>query len=318
MSEHCVHYYDDDAELVGVVVEYVAAGLAAGERVIVVATSAHLGAIERGLAPRVDVRAARARGLLQTPDAARTLALFLVDGVPDPELFETHVARRVTDALRDGTPVRAFGEMVALLWEQGNVVGVVQLERLWNDLLLRESFSLCCAYHVSALSGASLAEINRVCHEHSVVYPPASYDRPFDDGPDREGDPGVRSAVFLPVPEAVGATRRFVAAVLDGWDLAPLDWDAALVVSELANNAVNHGASSFRVLVSRAGGRVRVGVHDAAPGRPHRRTAGVGDLNGRGMTIVAALSLDWGCDQLAGGKFTWAELALPSSGGASD
>jgi anti-sigma regulatory factor (Ser/Thr protein kinase) len=123
----------------------------------------------------------------------------------------------------------------------------------------------------------------------------------------------VRSAVFLPVPEAVGATRRFVAGVLDNWDLAPLDWDAAVVVSELANNAVRHGASSFRVLVSRTEGRVRVGVQDAAPGRPLRRSASIGDLDGRGMTIVAALSLGWGCEQLAEGKFTWAELALPGA-----
>jgi anti-sigma regulatory factor (Ser/Thr protein kinase) len=104
-----------------------------------------------------------------------------------------------------------------------------------------------------------------------------------------------------------------VAGVLDNWDLAPLDWDAAVVVSELANNAVRHGASSFRVLVSRTEGRVRVGVQDAAPGRPLRRSASIGDLDGRGMTIVAALSLGWGCEQLAEGKFTWAELALPGA-----
>ncbi len=128
----------------------------------------------------------------------------------------------------------------------------------------------------------------------------------------------LQSAVFLPVPQAVGASRRFVAEVLDSWDLARLDWDASLVVSELANNAVRHGASSFRVLVSRADAGVRVGVQDTAPGRPLRRSAAAEDVDGRGMTIVAALSQDWGCHQLAEGKFTWAELALPTAAPGGD
>jgi anti-sigma regulatory factor (Ser/Thr protein kinase) len=319
VREHSVHYYDDDARFAEVVVGYLAAGLEAGERVLAIATRAHLRAIERGLGGAVDVRGARESGMLQTPDAARTLALFMVDGSPDPERFSSHVGRRVREAGRNGTPVRAFGEMVALLWQQGNVVGAIELEGLWNDLLQRERFSLLCAYPTSTLAGASLSEINRVCHLHSGVRPPSGYSAGSAVVPVLDGHVDLQAAVFLPVPEAVGATRRFVAGVLDGWDLAPLDWDASVVVSELANNAVRHGASSFRVLVSRADGVVRVGVQDAAPGRPLPRSAAAEDVHGRGLAIVSAFSRGWGYEPLAEGKFTWAELALPDprSGGVS-
>jgi anti-sigma regulatory factor (Ser/Thr protein kinase) len=308
-----VHYYDDDARFGDVVGEHLAEGLAAGERVVAIVTRPHLRAIEQRLETRVDVRSARASGMLETPDAMRTLELFMVDGSPDAERFREHVVRLLVEAGRDGTRVRAFGEMVALLWEAGNVTGAIELEDMWNDLLRQEQFSLLCAYPTTALTRASLAEINQVCHLHSGLVPPKSYApgpagmHVHDDHSDLQG------AVFLPVPQAVGASRRFVAEVLASWDLAPLDWDATLVVSELANNAVRHGASSFRVLVSRADTGVRIGVQDSAPGRPLRRLAAAEDVDGRGMTIVDALSQEWGCHQLAEGKFTWAELALPGT-----
>ena len=268
MREHLVLYYEDDARFGEVVGDHLAAGLAAGHRVMAIVTRAHLRAIERRLETRVDVSAARASGLLETPDAASTLELFMVDGSPDPERFRAHVGRRLADASRDGTHVRAFGEMVALLWEAGNVTGAIELEDMWNGLLPQVGFSLLCAYPTSALTRASLMEINRLCHLHSGLVPPLSYAPGPTDVRVHDDLSDLQSAVFLPVPQAVGATRRFVADVLASWDLAPLDWDASLVASELANNAVRHGASSFRVLVSRGDSGVRVGVHDSAPGRP--------------------------------------------------
>jgi anti-sigma regulatory factor (Ser/Thr protein kinase) len=311
LREHLVLYYEDATRFGEVAGDHLAAGLAAGHHVMAIVTRPHLRAIERRLETRVDVNAARASGMLETPDAASLLELFMVDGSPDPQRFRAHVGRRLADAGQGGTRVRAFGEMVALLWEAGNVAAAIELEDLWNGILTEGGFSLLCAYPTSALTRASLAEINRVCHLHSGLVPPLSY-APGSTGVRVHDDlSDLRSAVFLPVPQAVGATRRFVGEVLASWDLAPLDWDATLVASELANNAVRHGASSFRVLVSRGDSRVRVGVHDSASGRPFPRAVAADDVDGRGMTIVDALSQDWGCEQLAEGKFTWADLALP-------
>ena len=314
MDQHAVHYYDDEVQFAALVSGYLADGLEAGEHAVVIGTSAHRHAVEEVLESRLDVKAVCESGSLTMHDAALTLDLFMVDGQPDRRRFEAAARRLFADA--DGKPVRAFGEMVALLWERGNVLAAIRLEELWNELLAREPLSVWCAYPTSALTGASLAELNRVCHLHSRVLAPSGYDSGTA-VPQEERWPGLddlldlRSTVFVPTAEAVGATRRFVAATLEAWGLGRLEWDAALVVSELANNAVCHAASPFRVLVSRAPDGVRIGVQDAEPDEPRRREATRDALGGRGMAIVAALSEDWGCDRLAEGKFTWADLAIP-------
>ena len=75
-----------------------------------------------------------------------------------------------------GSEVRAFGEMVALLWHQGNVAGAIALESLWNDLAQQQRFSLLCAYPTTGLTAAELGDVNEVCRLHSVVHPPSSYE----------------------------------------------------------------------------------------------------------------------------------------------
>jgi hypothetical protein len=308
--EHRVLYYDDEARHLDLVADYVATGLEAGECVLVALRGSRLTSLERLLHPRLDVVRARDEGRLQLFDAARTLDLFMVDGSPDPDLFRTHVASHVTRRVHGGTPVRTMGEMVAVLWDEGNVAGAIELEDLWNDLVDRVPFGLLCSYPVSSLRGTSLLDIRRVCHLHSSVRPPAGYESGESAVIASDDRPDVRTAVFLPVVESVPAARGFVAGVLRSWNLTDHLWEASLVASELANNAIRHGGSPFRVLVTRTARGARIGIQDVAPGRPLPRFATQDDIDGRGMTIVSALSAGWGCEQLTDGKFTWAELAL--------
>jgi anti-sigma regulatory factor (Ser/Thr protein kinase) len=310
VDEHAVHYYEDDDEYVAFVSAHLAAGVEAGEHVIAVASAVHVSALERLLSDHLDGSSGRWPGRLVLLDARETLELFMVDGSPDPSRFHSTVAPLVSEAGQGGTPVRAFGEMVALLWDDGNVAGAIELEGLWNDLLQHERFTLLCGYPTTTLTGVSLRDVQAVCDLHSAVLPPPSYgSTTLDDDAYADDHSALRSEVFVPVAQAVRATRRFVFGTLDAWGLQELQWDAALVVSELANNAVRHGASPFRVLVTRAGGGVRIGIHDVAPGRPLQRSAAIEDVDGRGMAIIEALSTGWGCERLSDGKFTWADLA---------
>jgi anti-sigma regulatory factor (Ser/Thr protein kinase) len=54
-------------------------------------------------------------------------------------------------------------------------------------------------------------------------------------------------------------------------------------------------------------------VWDGANGMPVQKQAGPGDDSGRGLTIIGALSTDWGACREAGGKIVWA-LIGPVSG----
>jgi anti-sigma regulatory factor (Ser/Thr protein kinase) len=305
---HTVLYYDDDARLLDLVGDFVAAGLDGGERVVVIVRASRIQALERLLHPRLDLLAAVDSGRLLLLEADRTLARFMVDGSPDVGLFLANVASQVAGPDPGSTRVRAFGEMVAVLWDEGNVTGAIELESMWNDLFSPEPFTLMCAYPMSALTGSSLLDIDRVCHLHTAVQAPAGYVSGMAASSSSLDRPDVRTAVFLPLVESVPATRGFVADVLRSWKLTELQWEAVLVASELANNAVRHGASPFRVLVSRTRRGIRIGIQDVAPGRPLPRSAAPHDVDGRGMTIVSALAVGWGCEQLTDGKFTWAEL----------
>ena len=68
--------------------------------------------------------------------------------------------------------MRIYGEMVAVLWDQGNVAAAIELERLWNDLAIRHPFSLLCAYPTSAFhTDAGAEQFLQVCAQHSAVIP---------------------------------------------------------------------------------------------------------------------------------------------------
>lgn len=150
-TEHIVHFYEDEDYFLGELTSYVTDGMTAGEAMVLIATPSHLAEIERRLPARgIDVSAARKAGTYLTADAAGTLELFMGASGPDPERFEAVVEDLVTRALgRDGRrPVRAFGEMVALLCDRDQFTAALELERLWSVTARRLSFSLLCAYPV--------------------------------------------------------------------------------------------------------------------------------------------------------------------------
>src|SRR6266849_3752328 len=172
-SDHLVQFYEADAVLVETVVEYVGAGLRAGELTIVIITETHRVEVEEGLrSDGLDLDSAHAAGQYITLDAAETLAWIMADGEPDPARFEEVIWTVVGRAAEGGRPVRAFGEMVALLAAEGNHAAAVRLEALWNDLRGVHAFALLCAYPVNALGGIAFkAVFGDVCAEHTLVIP---------------------------------------------------------------------------------------------------------------------------------------------------
>jgi hypothetical protein len=168
--EHLVQIYEDDSVFLETLEGFVAEGLLAGEGVVVIATAAHLSALNRGLVQR-DPRLARAIQEEQylSLDAEAMLQLFMVNGWPDDELFHNFVNGILQRATAGGRPVRAFGEMVALLWAQGNCGATVRLEHLWNRLCKQQDFMLFCAYPKTGFTRDSHDSIQEICAAHSRV-----------------------------------------------------------------------------------------------------------------------------------------------------
>jgi PAS domain S-box-containing protein/excisionase family DNA binding protein len=176
-SEHLVQFYEDDAFLVRTLTEYIGAGLRAGEATIALVTEAHRAHVEERLrSDGLDLDSAHADGQYVTLDATETLARIMADGTLAPARFEEVIGTVVRRAAEGGRPVRAFGEMVALLAAEGNHTAAVRMEALWNGLRRVHTFSLLCAYPVDVLGGAAFeALFGDVCAEHTLVMPAESY-----------------------------------------------------------------------------------------------------------------------------------------------
>jgi len=177
---HTVQFYGEDSSLLDELSRFIGSALVAGDSAVVIATKAH----REGLAQRLqsrgfDTATAAEQGRYIALDAAETLAKFMRHNWPDSGLFTEVISSILGQAAAVGGMTRriaAFGEMVALLWAQGNSEAAVRLEQLWNDLAQTYSLSLRCAYPMSDFNrenhGATFLQI---CAEHSHVIPVESY-----------------------------------------------------------------------------------------------------------------------------------------------
>ena len=176
-SDHFVQFYEADGFLLNSLSGFIGTALTAGDGALVVATRSHCHGLDELLnANGLDVVGAKARGQYISLDAAETLSKFMVNGSPEPVRFREVIGNVIASVTDGRARVRAFGEMVALLWAEGNHAGAIRLEELWNDLQNSHTFSLFCAYPMNGFGGEKFAEpLSGVCTVHSRVLPAESY-----------------------------------------------------------------------------------------------------------------------------------------------
>ena len=171
-SEHMVQIYEDSSAFLDSLESFVAGGLVAGDAVIMIATPVHLVALETRLAKRgINLSQALAADQYIALEAEKTLAKFMRNGWPDEDLFRKLVTTLLGRAKTGGRSVRAFGEMVAILWAQGNNGATIQLEHMWHRLCHEEMFSLFCAYPKSGFTQDESISIKEICDTHSRIVP---------------------------------------------------------------------------------------------------------------------------------------------------
>ncbi|HEY0396818.1 MAG TPA: MEDS domain-containing protein [Acidimicrobiia bacterium] len=303
--DHVVQFYGHDDELAENVGRYLSEGLEGGGTGIVIATVAHRRAFSDRLAGAgVDVDRARADGALVLLDAAEAMTALLVDGRLAPHRFEKVVGDVVREATDAGRPVRAYGEIVALLWGDGHVTAALELEALWNALILEAEFSLYCAYPLASVEGeGDVDAFHELCRQHSaVVGDPLVLPR-------LQGGPLELTRTYAPGLRGPGLARRFVTETLEAWGRPELVADAVVISSELVTNAVLHAGTDVALTISRrSDGAIRLAVRDENPAAPRGRRAAVSAGSGRGLSLVAAISSSWGADVVGGGKVVWAQF----------
>ena len=167
---HAVRFYDSEVALCRIVASFLKEGLTLGQPAIVISTPEHGQGIVAELRARdVDVKGLQAEGALVVLDAAGTMKQFMVDGAPDREKFRATITPALDGARggQAGVTVRAYGEMVDLLWRNGRDLAAIQLEMLWNQLARTAGFSLMCGYAMGNFYKD--ASVQDVCRHHTHV-----------------------------------------------------------------------------------------------------------------------------------------------------
>lgn len=167
---HAVRFYESKASLCRTVADFLGEGLALGQPSLVVATPAHRNGVLAELRARhFDVDQVQDSDDLLLLDARDVLATFMVEGMPDATLFKTHVPAaidRLCGGRKDRT-IRAYGEIVDVLWQDGLTAAAIRLEMFWNQLAMTHDFSLLCGYAIGHFYKD--AGMRDVCEQHSHV-----------------------------------------------------------------------------------------------------------------------------------------------------
>jgi hypothetical protein len=174
-GEHIVQLYGaDDQLLARNVSRFLAEGLRRRDGLVVIATPEHTAALASHLVQEENRAAEEAEraGRLVYLDARKTLDRLLRGGQVDAVLFEEVVAGALREAVtRSGSGrVRAFGEMVGLLWSEERRAEAARLEELWNSVLADLACSLYCAYPVDLFDGGDAGALHPiVCAHHRLL-----------------------------------------------------------------------------------------------------------------------------------------------------
>ena len=97
------------------------------------------------------------------------------DGEPDRELFDSVIGGVMAEraAVSNGARLRAYGEMVDVLWKGDQKSAALHLEELWNDLQARHSFTLLCAYAIGQFYKEPAVDPRRVRDAYANCRPAA-------------------------------------------------------------------------------------------------------------------------------------------------
>jgi hypothetical protein len=304
VGHHVVQFYGRDEDLTGSVADYLLGGLRNGGVAIVIATADHRSAIETRLAEAgIDLPAAAASGSYQAADARETVSRFMAADRPDRADFDSVIGGLIARACSSGRPVRAYGEMVALLWDDGLVNAAVRLEELWNDLGRRHSFSLYCGYQAQAVTrNGDLGAFAEVCRLHREVVGASPGAAAL------QGVPGALRTFAFSI-DAPAAARHFAIGAVRRWGAGDLADDVALVVTELAANAILHAGTGFTLALSVQRDTLRISVRDGSPLPEEDQGPALEPAPLHGLGAVNALAVRWGVQPLGpAGKEVWVEL----------
>lgn len=175
--DHLVGFYETDGFFAASVAEFLLPALEEGHGAVVTATPEHRVLIEQALrGAGVDLDAARDSDQLVMLDAHETLGSVLVDGRPDETRLQQLVSATFERASQGNRPVRVFGELATLLWQDGNLSAAMVLEELGDQLARELPCRVLCLYPSTIVDAEERTlPFLTVCEQHTGVIPSEDY-----------------------------------------------------------------------------------------------------------------------------------------------
>lgn len=209
---HIVQLYQDDEFYGEAIAHFAAEGLVRGEAIILVATKPHWQIISqqlrsKGIEPEDLVR----EGQLTLLDADETLPKFMRGNLPDGRIFKPLARSTIARARRDGKfpRVRWWGEMVNVLYVDGNPRGSTRLEEFFDEIAHEENIAIFCSFLMDKFDSRIYeGAFGNVCRTHSHVIPAADYAQ-------------HRFTVDRAIADVVGDIRGPLLQSLATWDAVP-------------------------------------------------------------------------------------------------
>lgn len=179
--DHIVQLYQDQQFLNRAVCRFAAGAIANGEGVILVPTAAHWEAFRPRLeVAGVNVQDAQDSGQLTIVDADELLPHFMKDAMPDAPVFLGLAADVIAKARGEARypRVRWWGEMVNVLWEQGNVAASMSLEDQFDRLAKHHEIAIFCSFVMDNFNSEVHSRLlPRLGQNHSHLIPVEDYAR---------------------------------------------------------------------------------------------------------------------------------------------
>lgn len=177
--DHYVQFYETAQFLCEAVSRFVHEGFTSSTPVVLIAVREHSEAVRHRLsAAGYNYDRAVRDGDIVCLDAHDALGTFMINGMPDEHLFMRQIGGVLDQVLRGrgNQQIFTYGEMVDVLWQQGNSEAAHELEAMWNRLRDKYNFVLLCGYALSNFGDeASAGGLAEVCRAHSHVVPAESY-----------------------------------------------------------------------------------------------------------------------------------------------
>jgi signal transduction histidine kinase len=249
-SQHVCQFYETDSFLCEAVARFLAEGIKARQQALIVATPEHWNEVAANLAKLgIRVEEVRRSGQLTCADARETLATFMVGTMPDRDRFFAVLNELLDRIGRNGTQIRIFGEMVDVLWREGNSTAAIRLEQLWNELAEARPFELLCGYSMGNFYRAAHAHsFEEVCAVHARSIPTEIFPLTTDQAA-REREIAVLQQRARSLEAELEHRRELEAALREALHDRTRAEDALLVAKDQAENAARV-KSEFLALMS--------------------------------------------------------------------